>query len=86
MTETPDPRLGVWVRARLAVLLAAALLVVGGVAAAPPPGSPGQIYVADQRNNRIVRMDDMAGAGWTTFGIDGTLVNQFAGPVGTFAR
>ncbi len=26
----------------------------------------GKVYVADSCNNRIVRMDDMAGAGWTT--------------------
>src|SRR5207249_8368366 len=32
-----------------------------------PPPVP-KIYVADESNNRIVRMDDMTGAGWTEFG------------------
>lgn len=31
-------------------------------------------------NNRIVRIDDMSGAGWTTFGSIGNGVNQFSFP------
>src|SRR5206468_7452173 len=41
-----------------------------------PPPVP-KIYVADESNNRIVRMDDMTGAGWTPFGVFGSRPNQF---------
>src|SRR5438876_10939916 len=44
--------------------------------------SAGQIYVADWNNNRIVRMNDMAGTGWTAFGTLGSGMNQFDGPFG----
>ena len=30
-------------------------------------GSDGRIYIADQNNNRVVRINDMTGAGWITF-------------------
>ena len=43
-----------------------------------------RIYVADYSNNRIVRMTDVTGAGWTTFGSKGTGANQFNGPVGIY--
>ena len=33
--------------------------------------SDGRIYVADAMNGRIVRMDDMTGTNWTTFGTTG---------------
>jgi predicted nicotinamide N-methyase len=33
--------------------------------------SQGRIYVADRDNSRIVRMDDIAGNGWTTFDLAG---------------
>ena len=39
--------------------------------------SAGRIYVADNGNYRIVRMDDMTGAGWTTFGTRGSGPGQF---------
>jgi DNA-binding beta-propeller fold protein YncE len=42
----------------------------------------GKIYVTDYANNRIVRMNDMTGAGWTTFGMFGSGANQFNGPWG----
>src|SRR5437016_78499 len=48
-----------------------------------PPPVP-KIYVADESNNRIVRMDDMTGAGWTPFGTSGSGPNQFRFPFGIF--
>jgi ribosomal protein S11 len=39
--------------------------------------SLGRIYVADSGNNRIVRIEDMTGAGWTSFGSPGSGVGQF---------
>jgi len=48
-----------------------------------PPPVP-KIYVADASNNRIVRMDDMTGAGWTPFGTSGSGMNQSNGPFGIF--
>src|SRR5438876_4586703 len=48
-----------------------------------PPPVP-KIYVADESNNRIVRMDDMTGAGWTPFGTSGSGPNQFSSPCGIF--
>ena len=67
--------------ARIAVTLAAVLLFAvgsGGVDGA------GRIYVADWGNGRIVRLDDMGGAGWTTFGRLGSGVGQFMWPRGVF--
>jgi hypothetical protein len=37
----------------------------------------GRIYITDPGNNRIVRIDNMSGAGWTTFGTAGSGVGQF---------
>src|SRR3989442_11435858 len=48
-----------------------------------PPPIPA-IYVADESNNRIVRMDDMTGAGWTPFGTFGSGMNQFRFPSGIY--
>ncbi len=57
------------------------MLMVGSAGAqAPAPGAG--IFVVDAGNNRIVRMDDMAGAGWTTLGSGGSGVNQFVSPAG----
>src|SRR5437899_12738395 len=50
-----------------------------------PPPVP-KIYVADESNNRIVRMDDMTGAGWTPFGTSGSGPNQFNLPVRVFLQ
>ncbi len=49
-----------------------------------PPGSG--IFVVDAGNNRIVRMNDMTGAGWTTLGgpAAGGGTNQFKAPGGVF--
>lgn len=44
--------------------------------------SLGRIYVADRGNNRIVRMDDMSGANWTTFA--GTVQSDHAGSTTPF--
>jgi streptogramin lyase len=41
-----------------------------------------RIYVADRMNHRIVRFDDMTGAGWTTLGTQGNGVKQFDEPFG----
>jgi len=38
------------------------------------------VYIADTSNNRIVRVDDMTGDNWITFGKSGTGTNQFQGP------
>src|SRR5439155_13814224 len=48
-----------------------------------PPPVP-KIYVSDESNNRIVRMDDMAGTGWTPFGVFGSGMNQFKFPSGIY--
>ena len=40
------------------------------------------IYIADGGNNRIIRMDDMTGAGWETFGSEGNGVGEFIKPSG----
>jgi hypothetical protein len=37
-------------------------------------------------NHRIVRMDDMTGAGWTTLGTFGSGANQFHWPASVFIR
>lgn len=37
----------------------------------PPLLGTTNIYVADQNNKRIVKMDDMTGANWTTYGVPG---------------
>ncbi len=44
-----------------------AILTVGSAGAQAPASSAG-IFVADDGNNRVVRIDDMTGAGWITLG------------------
>ena len=68
----------------------------GGFARAPDPRGlacgkmrifvdpTGRIFVVDHRNNRLVRVNDMTGAGWTTFGSAGTGTGQFQLPDGIF--
>jgi sugar lactone lactonase YvrE len=46
--------------------------------------SSGRIYVADQSNQRIVRMDDISGTNWTTLGTIGTGTGQFFAPNGIY--
>jgi DNA-binding beta-propeller fold protein YncE len=62
-------------------LVVLGVVLARGPAIAPPPG---RIYVADRENNRIVRMNDMTGAGWTTFGAEGSGTNQFNDPFSIF--
>jgi hypothetical protein len=45
-----------------------------------------QIYVTDSGNNRIVRIDDMAGSGWTVFGTFSSGAYEFTFPKGIFVR
>ena len=67
---------------RVSVLLATFLVVSSAPAETAPPA--GHIYVADRGNSRIVRMNDMSGAGWTVFGISGSGFKQFNFPRGLF--
>src|SRR5437899_11424860 len=63
------------------ILVAIGTSACTGVISSPPVP---KIYVSDESNNRIVRMDDMAGTGWTPFGILGSGMNQFNLPIGVF--
>jgi hypothetical protein len=55
------------------MLILPAILMVGSAGAQTPATSAAEkIYVADRDNSRIVRIDDMTGAGWTTFGTAGS--------------
>ena len=47
---------------------------------------PGGFYVAGFGNNRIVRVNDMTGAGWTTLGSLGNGKHAFSSPRGIFVR
>jgi streptogramin lyase len=47
--------------------------------------SSGRIYVADTYNNRVVRMDNMSGSGWTAYGSYGPNTGQFYDPLGGIA-
>jgi DNA-binding beta-propeller fold protein YncE len=62
-------------------LLALLILAAGATAQTPPVGA---IYITDAGNNRIVRINDMTGAGWTVFGASGSGPNQFNTPVGIY--
>src|SRR5271165_4028709 len=55
---------------------------IGSIAIGPDK----RIYIADAGNNRIVRIDDMTGANWTTFGTMGSGVNNFNAPLGIAVR
>ncbi len=57
------------------------VLIVGSAGAQAPAPSAG-IFVADAGNNRIVRIDDMTGAGWTTLGGQGNGNKQLTLPNG----
>lgn len=51
----------------------------GGGGGSSSSGIGGRIYIADG-NDRIVRVDDMTGKNWKTFGSTGSGVNQFSFP------
>jgi len=55
---------------------------IGSIAIGPDK----RIYIADAGNNRIVRIDDMTGANWTTFGTMGAGVDNFNAPLGIAVR
>lgn len=48
------------------------------------PTPPVRIYIASSGNDQIVRINDMTGAGWTSFGSRGSGANQFVNPTGVF--
>src|SRR2546426_182056 len=66
---------------RVSVLLATFLAVLSVPAGTAPAG---YVYVADRGNNRIVRMNDMSGAGWIVLGTSGSGAKQFNFPRGLF--
>ncbi len=68
------------IRMAVFAIVAAALLASRDASAQAPP--PSGVYIVDSRNDRIVRIDDMTGAGWTVLGTRGTGTNQFADPYG----
>ena len=55
----------------------------GGVSSVFVDGS-GRIYFADPIRHRIVRIDDLTGSGWTTFGTKGTGRGQLDEPSDVF--
>ncbi|MDI6773257.1 MAG: hypothetical protein QME77_11825 [bacterium] len=65
---------------RPAALVLAAILTTACGMITLMPSLPGQIYVADQNNHRVVRFNDMSGAGWVTLGALGSGTNQFNNP------
>ena len=85
--NVPHLREGFTVSRRGLLVITAAMLVLSGcgVVGLLPP-AVGQIFVADQSNHRIVRINDMTGAGWTSFGSTGSGVNQFNVPTGIFVN
>jgi len=46
----------------------------------------GRIYVADTNNNRIVRVTDISGSDWFTFGSFGDGTFEMEAPKGIFVR
>jgi hypothetical protein len=50
------------------------------------PSCSRPIYVADSGNHRIVRVNNMTGAGWTTFGSQGNGISQFDHPRSLFVE
>jgi hypothetical protein len=46
--------------------------------------SLGRMYVCDDQNGRIVRVDDFFGTGWISYGTRGSGIGQFSEPCGIF--
>lgn len=46
------------------------------------PDRQDPIYICELSNNRLVRINDMTGAGWVAIGTDGQGVHQFTFPMG----
>jgi hypothetical protein len=44
----------------------------------------GRLYITDYGNNRLVRIDDIAGAGWMS--LSGTGGGSFSRPTGIFVQ
>ncbi len=42
----------------------------------------GRLYITDSANDRVVRVDDMTGAGWTALGRTGAGRHEFVFPTG----
>ncbi len=59
-------------------------VVMGASSGSQAPASGPRIFIADSDSNRLVRIDDMTGAGWTTLGSRGAGTNQFFTPDGIF--
>ena len=62
------------------LITAIALIVTGCGITGIAFSTTGPIYVADGINARIVRINNISGAGWTTFGSFGPGTNQFSEP------
>jgi len=45
-------------------------------------GADGKIYIVDNMNNRIVRINDMTGDGWITYGNEGSREGELDSPFG----
>jgi DNA-binding beta-propeller fold protein YncE len=73
-----------WICRVLVLGLPVLLLIVSGLARAAPPAPSGQIFAAEECHHRLVRINDMTGAGWVTLGSPGEGVNQFTYPQGIF--
>ncbi len=43
-----------------------------------------KLFITDQLNNRIVRVDDTSGAGWVAYGTSGTGTGNFDSPIDVF--
>lgn len=71
-------------RLRLAALLVCAIGTAGHVQAGSTDRA--RIYVVDTGNSRIVRIDEMAGTGWTAIGRRGSGVSEFRNPEGIFVE
>ncbi len=51
-----------------------------GIPSSDPEPENVYIYIGDHKNNRIIRMEDMTGKGWASFGTKGNGVGQFFEP------